>query len=132
MPKDTRAKLSELLDRMEADMAQAAQAGASPMQLVAAMALPFARQFLNDTPSDVLDSMVEQLLGSYASLRADEAAGVIILRRVDVPDGAPNIRYLEPLFDGVFTVEQFIAGADGTLTIHLGEPLSVPNLFGGA
>lgn len=131
MTKDTRAKLTELLDRVEASMGEAAQIGASPVQLAMAMALPFARQFLNDTPPDVLDSIVEQLLGAYASLRADEAPGVVILRRVDVPDGAANIRYIEPLFDSVFTVEQFIAGAAGQLSIHLGQPLSVPDPFGG-
>lgn len=126
--KDTQTKLTELLDRLEESLQGASQVGANPMQIAMAMALPFARQLLRDTPPDVLDSMVDQLLGGYAALRADEAPGVIILRCIDVPDGAPNIRYIEPLFDSVFTLDDFIAGTEGGLTVRLGEPISVPGL----
>lgn len=129
--KDTQTKLTELLDRLEESLREASQAGANPMQIAMAMALPFARQLLNDTPPDVLDSMVDQLFAGYATLRADEAPAVIILRCIDAPDGA-NIRYIEPLFDNVVTVEQFIAGAEGTLTVRLGQPLSVAGFAGWA
>lgn len=131
MGKDSRTKLMELFDRLEASLSEASQIGANPMQLAMAMALPFARQFLNETPADVLESLVEQLLAAYATLRSDDAAGVVILRRVDVGDADSNIRYIEPIFDAVFTVEQFIAGAEGSFTIRLGEPLSVPSALGG-
>lgn len=130
--KDSRAKMAQLLDQVEAGLTAASQAGATPIQLAMALVLPFARQMLDDTPSDVLDSMVEQFLAGYASLRPDEADPVIILRAIDVPDGASPVRYVRPLWDSDFNLERFLAGDTGQILVELGEPISVTGLTGWA
>lgn len=126
-------RLAQLLDRFETQVNQAQASGtANPLMLAMAMVLPFVRLEIEKmADSGELDRFLDHMLGWYAALRADDAPAILVSRRVDVPDGAPWIRYLRPFTDSDANLDAFLNGAAGdSLSVVVDEPVRVSDPFG--
>lgn len=133
--KDSRTKVVEVIDRLEAKLLADTQAGAHPMQLLLAGAIPMFRQMVNDLAAQPggLEQVIDFVMAGYSAFRADDARAVIILRAIDVPEGVSPVRYIRPLLDVDGNLERFCqpGGSTGVFAVELEEPLSVPDLADG-
>jgi hypothetical protein len=103
------------------------------MLVMLAGALPMVRAAINDAAAnlggDEFENIVDQIVAGFASLRGDDRPAILILRALDVPDGAPACRYIAPIVDTPGNLERFVSAdaSPGTFTVELGQPVRVPN-----
>lgn len=129
---DSHAKLNELLDQAQDKLLSESSGGANPMQVLVAGALPMVRMVVGELAKQPgqLDAFLELMAAALSQLRSDEASAFIVLRGIDIPDGASPVRRIGPILDVPGNLERFCdpGASPGAFGVELGEPIGIPDL----